>query len=154
MFPKPPVDRRAGVIMHPTSLPGSYGIGDLGAEAYAFVDWLAEAKMQIWQVLPLVPPGRPIPGIREDYWSPYSGRDAHCGNTLMISLPDLVKDGLLESSELPHPYNMRGDVDFNAVAEKNEPVIAKAANNLLALPDSHELKAAFLAWRSSPRDRG
>ena len=150
MFPQPPVDRRAGVIMHPTSLPGSYGIGDLGAEAYAFVDWLAEAKMQIWQVLPLVPPGRPIPGIREDYWSPYSGRDAHCGNTLMISLPDLVKDGLLESSELPHPYNMRGDVDFNAVAEKNEPVIAKAANNLLALPDSHELKSAYLAWRARP----
>lgn len=150
MFPAPPVPRRAGVIMHPTSLPGSYGIGDLGAEAYAFVDWLAEAKMQIWQVLPLVPPGRPIPGIREDYWSPYSGRDAHCGNTLMISLPELVKDGLLESGELPHPYNVRGDVDFNAVAEKNEPVIAKAANNLLALPDTHELKAAFLAWRSRP----
>ena len=40
MFPEPPVDRRAGVIMHPTSLPGSYGIGDLGADAYAFVDWL------------------------------------------------------------------------------------------------------------------
>ena len=86
MFPAAPEDRRAGVILHPTSLPGSYGIGDLGAEAYAFIDWLAEAKMQIWQVLPLVPPGRPIPGIREDYWSPYSGRDASCGNTLIISL--------------------------------------------------------------------
>ena len=72
--------------MHPTSLPGRYGIGYMGREAYAFVDWLASAKMQILQVLPLVPPGRPIPGIREDYWSPYSGRDAHCGNTLIISL--------------------------------------------------------------------
>ena len=106
MFPTPPVPRRAGVIMHPTSLPGMYGIGDMGSEAYAFVDWLADAKMQIWQVLPLVPPGRPIPGVREDYWSPYSGRDAHCGNTLIISLSELVKDGLLTSDELPHPYNI------------------------------------------------
>ena len=66
MFPTPPVPRRAGVIMHPTSLPGMYGIGDMGSEAYAFVDWLADAEMQIWQVLPLVPPGRPIPGVRRD----------------------------------------------------------------------------------------
>jgi 4-alpha-glucanotransferase len=106
--------------------------------------------MQIWQVLPLVPPGRPIPGLREDYWSPYSGRDAHCGNTLIISLQALVKDGLLTQKDLPHPYDMRGNVDFNQVAKKNEPVIARAANNLLALPDDNDLKAAYLAWRQRP----
>ena len=150
MFPAAPEDRRAGVILHPTSLPGSYGIGDLGAEAYAFIDWLAEAKMQIWQVLPLVPPGRPIPGIREDYWSPYSGRDASCGNTLIISLQSLVTDGLLQASDLPHPYSTRGDVNFNDVAKKNEPVIAKAANALLALGDDTPLKSAYLKWRSRP----
>ena len=50
MFPAERAPRRAGVIMHPTSLPGLYGIGDMGAEAYAFVDWLFDAKMQIWQV--------------------------------------------------------------------------------------------------------
>jgi 4-alpha-glucanotransferase len=150
MFPTAPEDRRAGVILHPTSLPGSYGIGDLGAEAYAFIDWLAEAKMQIWQVLPLVPPGRPIPGIREDYWSPYSGRDASCGNTRIISLQSLVTDGLLQASDLPHPYSTRGDVNFNDVAKKNEPVIAKAANALLALGDDTPLKSAYLKWRSRP----
>ena len=54
MFPPKRPQRRAGVIMHPTSLPGRYGIGDLGKEAFAFIDWLADAKMQIWQVLPLL----------------------------------------------------------------------------------------------------
>eukprot|EP00227_Mantoniella_beaufortii_P016724 CAMPEP_0197587556 /NCGR_PEP_ID=MMETSP1326-20131121/9137_1 /TAXON_ID=1155430 /ORGANISM="Genus nov. species nov., Strain RCC2288" /LENGTH=609 /DNA_ID=CAMNT_0043152301 /DNA_START=70 /DNA_END=1899 /DNA_ORIENTATION=+ len=142
--------RRAGVIMHPTSLPGQYGIGDMGADAYAFVDWLADSKMQIWQVLPLVPPGRPIPGIREDYWSPYSGRDAHCGNTLLISLDELVKDKLLESSELPAPYNLTGDVDFSKVAATNEPLIATAARRLLALDDASPLMAAFKVWKARP----
>jgi len=131
-FPAKRDSRRAGVIMHPTSLPGPYGIGDMGSEAFAFVDWLATAKMQIWQVLPLVPPGRPIPGIREDYWSPYSGRDAHCGNTLLISLAELAKDGLLQPAELPHPYNLRGDVDFGKVAATSEPLVNTAAKRLVA----------------------
>ena len=136
--------------MHPTSLPGLYGIGDMGPEAYAFVDWLFDAKMQIWQVLPLVPPGRPIPGVREDYWSPYSGQNAQAGNTLLISLGELAKDGLLESSELPHPYNMRGNVDFGKVAETNEPLINKAARNLVSRSDDDELKAKFIEWRARP----
>ena len=48
MLPPRRAQRRAGVIMHPTSLPGHYGIGDLGKEAFAFIDWLADAKMQVW----------------------------------------------------------------------------------------------------------
>lgn len=48
--PNPPKHRRAGVVLHPTSLPGPYGIGEIGAEAKAFVDWLVEAGMQLWQV--------------------------------------------------------------------------------------------------------
>ena len=51
-FPPARDDRRAGVIMHPTSLPGPYGIGDAGPQARAFVDWLAKGKMRVWQVLP------------------------------------------------------------------------------------------------------
>ena len=150
MFPPKRPQRRAGVIMHPTSLPGRYGIGDLGKEAFAFIDWLADAKMQIWQVLPLVPPGRPIPGVREDYWSPYSGRDAHCGNTLMISLDELASDGLLTEQELPRPYNLSGNVDFNLVAKTNEPLIAQAAKRLLERPDNDPLKSSFVAWRLRP----
>jgi 4-alpha-glucanotransferase len=146
MFPKPPVDRRAGVIMHPTSLPGAYGIGDAGPEARAFVDWMAKGKMSIWQVLPLVPPGRPIPGVREDYWSPYSGRDAHCGNTLVISLDDLVADGLLETKDLPKAYGGSENVDFGRVAATNEPLIAKAAEKLLAMASGSGLKGEYDAF--------
>ena len=150
MLPPRRAQRRAGVIMHPTSLPGHYGIGDLGKEAFAFIDWLADAKMQIWQILPLVPPGRPIPGFREDYWSPYSGRDAHCGNTLIISLDELVADGLLTEQELPQPYNLSGNVDFSRVAEINEPLIARAAKRLLERSDDDSLKSSLATWRSRP----
>lgn len=48
--PNPPKNRRAGVVLHPTSLPGRYGMGEIGGEAYRFVDWLADAGMQLWQV--------------------------------------------------------------------------------------------------------
>ncbi len=72
-------DRRAGVLLHPTSLPGPYGIGELGEEARRFVDWLSDAGMQCWQMLPLVPPD-PM------FYSPYSGTDANCGNPLLISI--------------------------------------------------------------------
>ncbi|KAK3257726.1 4-alpha-glucanotransferase dpe1, chloroplastic/amyloplastic [Cymbomonas tetramitiformis] len=100
---QPPKGRRAGVVLHPTSLPGPYGMGEIGYEAFRFLDWLKSADMQVWQVLPLVPPGRPIPGVREDYWSPYSGQDASAGNSLLISLHGLVDLGLLDASDLPPP---------------------------------------------------
>jgi 4-alpha-glucanotransferase len=61
--PNPPKHRRAGVILHPTSLPGKYGMGEIGGEAFRFVDWLVETGMQLWQVRPLPspppPPGAP-----------------------------------------------------------------------------------------------
>jgi len=52
--------------LHPTSLPGPYGIGEIGKEAFKFIDWVASTGMQMWQVLPLVPP-------ETQYWSPYAG---------------------------------------------------------------------------------
>ena len=90
----PPSGRSAGVILHPTSLPGPYGSGELGAEALRFIDWLADAGMKAWQVLPLVPPD-------EDYFSPYSGLDALCGNPLLLSLDELVACGLLDAGLPP-----------------------------------------------------
>ena len=69
--------RKAGIIMHPTSLPSDYGIGDLGKEAYNFVDWLVKAKQKIWQVLPLNPVGYGA--------SPYQSPSAFAGNTMLIS---------------------------------------------------------------------
>ncbi|KAI3921330.1 hypothetical protein MKW92_026632, partial [Papaver armeniacum] len=112
--------RRAGILLHPTSLHGNYGIGDLGDEVFKFLDWLHDAGCSVWQVLPLVPPGRKA----NEEGSPYSGQDANCGNTLLISLEELVKDGLLNKDELPKPMDEER-VKFEAVASVKEPLIAK-----------------------------
>eukprot|EP00899_Mesostigma_viride_P022386 jgi/Mesvir1/3331/Mv13716-RA.1 len=130
-IPHVPTARRAGVIMHPTSLPGRYGIGELGVEAFQFVDWLRSAGASAWQVLPLVPPGRRPDENGLMDWSPYNGQDAFCGNTLLISLERLVEDGLLESKELPPHVPVR-KVDFSAVAAVKEPLLIKAADRLLS----------------------
>ncbi|KAL3527848.1 hypothetical protein ACH5RR_012504 [Cinchona calisaya] len=118
--------RRAGVLLHPTSFPGPYGIGDLGPQAFRFLDWLHHAGCSLWQVLPLVPPGRRA----NEEGSPYSGQDANCGNTLLISLDELVEDGLLMKEELPKPLDM-DRVNFSTVAEIKDPLIAKAAKRLI-----------------------
>ena len=143
-FPPARDSRRCGILLHPTSLPGPYLTGDLGPEAYAFIDWLESAKMQVWQVLPLVPPGRPIPGIRDDFWSPYSGRDAHCGNTLMISLDLLVNDGLLSSTDLPtSSIQSNHNNNFQIASEAIEPLLHKAARNMLNRNSSDKLRLEY-----------
>ncbi|XP_065876264.1 4-alpha-glucanotransferase, chloroplastic/amyloplastic [Euphorbia lathyris] len=135
--------RRAGILLHPTSFPGPYGIGDLGDQAFRFIDWLHQAGCSVWQVLPLVPPGRKA---NED-GSPYAGQDANCGNTLLISLEELVKDGLLTKNELPDPI-VSDRVNYSAVAEVKDPLIAKAAKRLI-LSDG-ELKSQLEDFSKDP----
>lgn len=86
------MERCAGILLHPTSLPGRFGIGELGKEAYHFVDWLARAKQRIWQVLPLNPTGYGD--------SPYAAFSAFAGNPLLISLERLAQGGLLTPEDL------------------------------------------------------
>lgn len=83
--------RAAGILLHPTSLPGPHGCGDLGPGAYAFADWLAAAGQRWWQMLPLGPVS---PG-----GSPYSSPSALAGSPLLVSLELLARDGLLERDE-------------------------------------------------------
>src|ERR1044071_4543931 len=85
-------ERSSGILLHPTSLPGRFGIGDLGDEAYKFVDFLVESGESLWQGMPLGPPG--------DGDSPYYGFSAFAGNTNLISPERLVADGLLSKSDL------------------------------------------------------
>src|ERR1051325_4990742 len=84
--------RASGVLLHPTSLPGRFGIGDLGREAYRFVDWLAAAGQSYWQIMPLGPTGYGD--------SPYSSFSAFAGNTNLVSPEKLVESGLLSDSDV------------------------------------------------------
>lgn len=84
--------RSGGVLLHPTSLPGPYGIGDLGPQAYRFVDWLASTGCTLWQILPLGPTGYGD--------SPYQCFSAFAGNPYLISLEALVEDQLLTDVDL------------------------------------------------------
>ncbi|MFA6549256.1 MAG: 4-alpha-glucanotransferase, partial [Candidatus Margulisiibacteriota bacterium] len=86
--------RKSGILLHITSLPSPFGIGDLGTGAYAFADFLSRARQTIWQVLPLNPTD-PASGN-----SPYSSVSTFAGNTLLISPELLLKDGLLDKKDL------------------------------------------------------
>ncbi len=112
--------RVSGVILHPTSLPGRHGIGDLGDAAYRFADFLREAGQGIWQLLPLGPPA-------EDN-SPYKACSSIAGNPLLVSLDLLVRDGLLSGPDVDEaPPFPAESVDFDAVADFKSRLLRKAA---------------------------
>jgi 4-alpha-glucanotransferase len=112
-------DRAAGVLLHPTSLPGAYGIGELGREARDFVDFLADAGMKLWQVLPLGPTGYGD--------SPYQSFSSFAGNHYMISLDALVADGLLSPADLEGaPEWDARKIEFGSLIEWKMGVLAKA----------------------------
>src|SRR5215210_6442498 len=100
--------RSAGVLLHPTSLPGPEATGVLGPEADRFADFLASAGQGVWQVLPLGPVG---PGD-----SPYAGASAFAGNPLLVSLARLAQAGL-DAGDAPARPSYRTDYG-RATAEK------------------------------------
>lgn len=111
--------RAAGVLLHPTSLPGPFGIGDIGPEAHRYIDWLADAGVAWWQVLPLQAVG--------DGFSPYCTRSTFAGNTALISPEDLVADGLLERAEVDRlPRAPEGKIDFRTATALKEEVVRLA----------------------------
>ncbi|MEA3351651.1 MAG: 4-alpha-glucanotransferase, partial [Chloroflexota bacterium] len=100
--------RSSGILLHPTSLPGSYGIGDIGPEAHAWIDFLAAAGSSLWQVLPLGPTGYGD--------SPYQCFSAFAGNPYIISPEMLMSDGLLFPHEADALHSLpQGSVNFGAV---------------------------------------
>src|SRR5262249_15216151 len=84
--------RYAGLLLHPTSLPGPFGIGDLGPAAAHWVDWLVRARQTHWQILPLGPTGFGD--------SPYQCFSAFAGNPYLVSPDLLLRDGLLTSEDV------------------------------------------------------
>lgn len=111
--------RSSGILLHPSSLPGRYGIGELGVEAYRFVDALKRASQSLWQVLPLGPTGYGD--------SPYQSFSAFAGNTLLVSLDLLVREGLLTEEDLADaPAFAEDRVDYGGVIEFKHAQLARA----------------------------
>lgn len=114
--------RASGILLHPTSLPNDYGIGDFGKSAYRFLDFLEHSNQTYWQILPLNPTGYGD--------SPYSAYSAFAGNTNLISLERLVEDELLNLDEINEkPDFPSGRVDYGKVIEWKNPLLEKAYEN-------------------------
>ncbi len=128
-----PFPRTSGILLHPTSLPSQFGIGDLGNEAYRFVDFLVESNQQIWQILPLGPTGYGD--------SPYQCFSAMAGNPLLISLEMLQAQGLLSVDDLFNPPNFPSSIDFGWVIHIKMPLLQKACDNFRAQPDPQKYQA-------------
>lgn len=110
--------RRAGILLHPTSLPGRFGIGDLGPECIRFLDWMREAGLGIWQVLPLGPTGYGD--------SPYQCFSAFAGNPLLVSPELLARQGLLTADEITPPALPVDRVDYGPTIEWKTNLLRKA----------------------------
>src|SRR5262245_43796298 len=112
------MERSSGILLHPTSLPGPFGIGDLGHEAHRFVEALAASGCRSWQVLPLGPTGFGD--------SPYQSLSSFAINPLLIALEPLVSDGLLTSEEIAPPELPADRVAFADVIAWKRGRIARA----------------------------
>src|SRR5206468_10829453 len=108
-----------GILLHPISLPSHAGIGDLGPAAYEFLDFLAEARQGLWQVLPLNPPANGN--------SPYSSTSAFAGNPLLVSLDRLADHGWLDPSVLPGLSDDVGPINYDEVRRAKLPLLQSAA---------------------------
>ena len=132
-------ERSSGILLHPTSLPGEFGIGEIGPQAIAWVDFLAECGCTLWQVLPLGPTGYGD--------SPYQCFSAFAGNPYLISLESLLDDGLLEREDLAGmPDFPAGSVDFGALIPWKIAVLEKSYSRFQRSAGA-ELLAEFQAFQ-------
>lgn len=138
-----PAGRSSGILLHPTSLPSEFGIGDLGPAAFQFVDWLKAARQSYWQVLPLGPVAAGD--------SPYQSPSSFAGNTQLISLERLVEDGLLSTAELDQARlpaaAMEQRCQFAEARERKRRALDLAFDALSRLPASHPLVDEFERFR-------
>jgi len=114
--------RKSGILLHITSLPGKYGIGEIGPSAYKFIDDLSEMGQSLWQILPSNP--------TDKYNCPYSAESAFANNPLLISLELLVRDGWLSAGDLGMAPEFNSDlVEFDLIKKWRLDLMAKAANS-------------------------
>ncbi len=136
--------RSSGILLHPTSLPGRFGIGDLGEQAYRFVDFLEDSQQTLWQILPLGPTGHGN--------SPYMAYSAMAGNPLLISLEILQGHGLLSEDDLALTSSFAEDiVDYESVYTFKLDRLRRAAEQFKAT-DNDEAHADFERFRAECSD--
>ncbi len=125
--------RKSGILLHPTSLPGKYGIGTLGKEAFSFIDFLIKSGQRIWQTCPLGPTGYGD--------SPYQCFSAFAGNPLLIDLELLVKERLLTTKDItPDKPFPEDHVDYGRLFQWKYPILKKAYVNFIKKNDPVEIK--------------
>lgn len=129
--------RASGILLHPTSLPSPYGIGDFGFEAYKFVDFLQKSEQKIWEVLPLT-----VPGING---SPYSSSSSMAGNWLLISPELLVCDGLLDKKNLPEKQAIK-PVKYT-ITRKERLILLKKSFNYFQKKGTRKQKNKLLTFQ-------
>lgn len=130
-----PPARRAGAGLHLTSLPGQFGIGELGKEAYAFVDYLRRMRLGVWQFLPLGPTAYGD--------SPYQSLSTFAGNEMLIDIADLQKKRLLRPREVKALSSLpRDHVDYGALVPAKSALLMTAASRFSARANT-KLKSAF-----------
>jgi malto-oligosyltrehalose synthase/4-alpha-glucanotransferase len=129
---KPDNERKAGVLLHITSLASPFGIGDMGREAFAFADFLAKSGQKIWQLLPL----NPIEAAQSN--SPYSALSSRAGNPLLISPELLAEEGLLEVDRLSE-YHLpqTATTDYNESGALKSKILKEAFANFNGKDDSN-----------------
>lgn len=129
------LERRAGVCLHLTSLPGPYGVGEIGAEARRFVDSLSQMKMSVWQFLPLGPTAYGN--------SPYQSLSTFAGNEMLIDIEDLIMLELLHTSEVSDLTSLPGEfVDYDELIPRKTRLLGLAAKRFATNADA-DLKQAY-----------
>ena len=137
-------DRRAGVLLHPTSLPGPHGSGDFGPAAYHFVDWLAASGQRVWQVLPLTPTGYGN--------SPYAGVSAFAGSPLLVALEPLIERGWLSATSAEDLRDLPAHkADFERSGALRLRCLREAAQSFFAGANAED-RAAFATYCEANAD--
>ena len=126
-------ERSSGILFHPTSLPGKYGIGTLGKEAYAFIDFLKKSKQKLWQIFPLGPTGYGD--------SPYQSFSSFAGNPYLIDFDLLIEAHLLSEEDLKDIFfgNNEEYIDYGAIYNQKYPLLRKAYENFKS-SDNNEMR--------------
>ena len=126
-------ERSSGILFHPTSLPGKYGIGTLGKEAYAFIDLLKKSRQKLWQIFPLGPTGYGD--------SPYQSFSSFAGNPYLIDFDLLIEAHLLSEEDLRDVFFGDNEeyIDYGAIYNQKYPLLRKAYENFKS-SDNHEMR--------------